>query len=584
MKVEWDFTHLYASDKDWNEDFENLKNKIDNLNHLLDDCLNTSDSLFHFILLKLECDELVEKLYCYAKRHLDVNSTLQDYKKKLEDALSLYSEIQKVNAIFENKIIQNNKVVLEYLNENQFKDYVRYFSSILRRNQHISLNEEAQANHDLIESKLKQEYQDMFQSDVSFENVNIDGENKILNRNTYNDLIINSRQSNRKLVFDTYTKAYQNCNQKLTDIYLKKLKNDITLAQKEKYPTLLSKKLFELELPDDIVDVLIKKINDHLNIMHDYVDFKKKISGLEEYHIYDTNVSLCDIPKIEYSLKETLSIIKNSLSLLGEDYIKVIDQMFQEGWVDVYPKENKRTMSFTCISYVGVPYILINYNASVSSARTLAHEIGHALHVYYSKTNNAFQNFEFSYFLTEIASKVNEILVNEYMIQCCDNEQEKIYIMNNIINGTGNSLFGQVMLTEFEHTVIHKLGKEGNLTADNLNELYMELSKKYNGMTFSYDDNLKYGWSKIPHFIMQDSYYLYQYSIGMAIANNIAYRILDKEEGIVEKYKKFLSAGNSVSVSEALSYLDINLENGIYIDQAIETLNDKIKALKKIVK
>lgn len=584
MKVEWDFTHLYASDKDWNEDFENLKNKIDNLNHLLDDCLNTSDSLFHFILLKLECDELVEKLYCYAKRHLDVNSTLQDYKKKLEDALSLYSEIQKVNAIFENKIIQNNKVVLEYLNENQFKDYVRYFSSILRRNQHISLNEEAQANHDLIESKLKQEYQDMFQSDVSFENVNIDGENKILNRNTYNDLIINSRQSNRKLVFDTYTKAYQNCNQKLTDIYLKKLKNDITLAQKEKYPTLLSKKLFELELPDDIVDVLIKKINDHLNIMHDYVDFKKKISGLEEYHIYDTNVSLCDISKIEYSLKETLSIIKNSLSLLGEDYIKVIDQMFQEGWVDVYPKENKRTMSFTCISYVGVPYVLINYNASVSSARTLAHEIGHALHVYYSKTNNAFQNFEFSYFLTEIASKVNEILVNEYMIQCCDNEQEKIYIMNNIINGIGNSLFGQVMLTEFEHTVIHKLGKEGNLTADNLNELYMELSKKYNGMTFSYDDNLKYGWSKIPHFIMQDSYYLYQYSIGMAIANNIAYRILDKEEGIVEKYKKFLSAGNSVSISEALSYLDINLENGTYIDQAIETLDNKIKTLKKIVK
>ncbi len=584
MKVEWDFTHLYASDKDWNEDFENLKNKIDNLNHLLDDCLNTSDSLFHFILLKLECDELVEKLYCYAKRHLDVNSTLKDYKKKLEDALSLYSEIQKVNAIFENKIIQNNKVVLEYLNENQFKDYVRYFSSILRRNQHISLNEEAQANHDLIESKLKQEYQDMFQSDVSFENVNIDGENKILNRNTYNDLIINSRQSNRKLVFDTYTKAYQSCNQKLTDIYLKKLKNDITLAQKEKYPTLLSKKLFELELPDDIVDVLIKKINDHLNIMHDYVDFKKKISGLEEYHVYDTNVSLCDIPKIEYSLKETLSIIKNSLSLLGEDYIKVIDQMFQEGWVDVYPKENKRTMSFTCISYVGVPYVLINYNASVSSARTLAHEIGHALHVYYSKTNNAFQNFEFSYFLTEIASKVNEILVNEYMIQCCDNEQEKIYIMNNIINGIGNSLFGQVMLTEFEHTVIHKLGKEGNLTADNLNELYMELSKKYNGMTFSYDDNLKYGWSKIPHFIMQDSYYLYQYSIGMAIANNIAYRILEKEDGIVEKYKRFLSAGNSVSVSEALSYLDINLENGIYIDQAIETLNDKIKALKKIVK
>lgn len=584
MKLSWDFTHLYLSNKDWNSDFENLKNKIDSLNNLLPDFLDTSEKLFSFISLKLECDQLVEKLYCYAKRHLDINFTLSDYKQKLENALTLYGEIQKVNTIFENKIIKNDKIVLKYLKEKQFKDYVRYFSSILRKRKHMILNEEEQGNHDSIESKLKQEYQAMFQSDISFETVNIDGENKILNRNTYNDLMINDKQSNRKLVFDTYTRAYQSCNQKITDIYLKKLKNDLALSQKENYSTLLSKKLFELELPDDIVDVLIKKINNHLSIMHDYVKFKKKISRLEEYHAYDTNISLCDIPKIKYSLEETLSIIKNSLSILGKDYVNVIDQMFQEGWVDVYPKKNKRTMSFTCISYVGVPYILINYNTSISSVRTLAHEIGHALHVYYSKANNDFQNFEFSYFLAEIASKVNEILVNEYMIQCCKNEQEKIYIMNNIISGIRNSLFGQVMLTEFEHTVMNKLSKGENLTSNDLNTLYMELIKKYNGVTFNYDDNLKYGWSKIPHFIMQDSYYLYQYSVGMAVANNIAYRILNKEDGIVEKYKKFLSAGNSVSIPEALSYLNINLENGTYIDQAIETLNNKIKALKKIVK
>ena len=318
--------------------------------------------------------------------------------------------------------------------------------------------------------------------------------------------------------------------------------------------------------------------------MHKYTKLKKIALGLKEYHIYDSSLSICKIPKIEYPLEYALNIIKNALNVLGKDYIELITKMFDEGWIDVYPKDNKRTMSFSCISYVGVPYILVNYNDSINSVRTLAHEMGHAIHTFYSKNANNFEYFEFSYFLTEIASKVNEILVNEYMIENCHDKEEKIYIINSIISSLGNSLYGQVMLTEFEDNVINMLSKNKIVDENYLNDLYMKLSKKYNGKDFTYDDNIKYGWCKIPHFIMQDTYYLYQYSIGTAIATNIAYRILMNEENIVSKYKKFLSCGNSISIKEALKYLDIDLENGEYIDYSIELLSEKMDDMSRMLK
>jgi len=345
-----------------------------------------------------------------------------------------------------------------------------------------------------------------------------------------------------------------------SEVYIKKLQNDIEQAKKENYKDFLSKNLFELELPDTIVDKLIKKVNQNLNIIHKNIKFKKKMSELDEYHMFDLGQSILNIPKIKYPLEKALEIIKSSLSILGDDYIKLIDKMFDEGWIDLYPNDNKRTMSYTCFSYNGVPYVLTNYNSSFDSVVTLAHEIGHSTHVYYSKINNEFENFDPSIFLSEIIAKVNELLVYEYVIHNCKDKEEKLYLTNEIVNRIENSLFNQTMNTEFEHNVINKLSKNEIVDSTYLNNLYMDLIRKYKrGITF--DDNLKYGWSKIPHFIMMDTYYMFQYSIGISVATNIVYRILNNEKGIVDKYKKFLSFGNSVSIKEALSYLDIDLED-----------------------
>lgn len=584
MKTNWDLTHLYKDINEYKNDYDSLLNNAEELKNRIDNFLDSEESFLNFLRLKFESELLVEKLYCYAKRHIDIDSTLNNYKEMMQEVLNIHNSIQGINNKFENILIDNEKYVNELLEDNRLKHYKRYIHLILRKKQHILDDIDSYPSYTNELNRIKDAYQTLFSANIKFEDVIIDGERKILNRNSYNDLILDKKQENRKLVFDTYTNAYIKANNDISKLYIDKLKNDIDISNKQKYHNLLNQRLFELELPNEILDSLIKTVNDNLGVMHEYTKLKKQISGLEEYHVYDSSASISAIPKIEYDLEETIKIIKNSLNILGDDYISVIDRMFNEGWVDVYPAPNKRTMSFTCISYVGVPYILINYNGSINSARTLAHEIGHTMHVYYSKNHNAFEYFEFSYFLTEIASKVNEILVNEYMFKNCKTKEEEKYILNNIISSIGNSIFGQVMLTEFEHTIINKLSNNEEVNAQILNDVYYLLSKKYNGDNFAYDENLKYGWSKIPHFIMQDTYYVYQYAIGSSIAANIAYRILNGEENLVSKYKEFLSLGSSVSIKEALEHVDINLENGTYVDDAIDVLKNKIKVMEKLYK
>lgn len=576
MKNSWDLTHLYKNDDIWFKDYAFLKKKMKNLSDELKSIQIDAKDLDYFIVLKSDCQILIEKLYCYARRHLDINYVLLNYKEMLQKALDLHNQFQIINGKFEKVVIDNSDLIKTLLKSNKLNRYTRYFNMILRRKKHLKSSATKTYISEI--SNIKDKYVQLL--NFKFNTVLIDGKEYALNRNNYNDLIINAKQENRKIIFENYTDAYKKVNDQIANLYIQKLKLDIKCAKNLNYNSLLEKCLFELELPNKILNNLIETVNSHLDIMYDYTSLRKKLTGLDEYHIYDTSVSICNIPKIKYCLKDATVLIKKSLNLFGDDYVSLIDRMFNEGWIDVFPKDNKRTMSFTCISYVGVPYVLLNFNGSINSVRTLAHEIGHAAHTYYSKERNSFLYFEFSYFLTEIVSKVNEILFNEYIFRHSKNQEEKKYVLNNIISSIGNSLFGQVMLTEFEHNVINQLENNKEINQDYLNNLYFELSKKYNGNDLEYDDDIKYGWSKIPHLIMQDTYYLYQYSIGTAVAINVAYRLLKKEEKMVSNYRNFLSLGCSVSILDALEYIGIDLTNNNYIEEAMTFLKNKIELMR----
>lgn len=575
MKTNWDLSHLYKTTDDWNNDFCILKEKMNLLNDKTQKL--SISNVKEYLKLMFEIDVLIEKLYCFAKRHLDLDSTLTFYEDMLNSALDIYNESQILHNKFENFIINNAESFSD------FGEYQRYIELIIRRKKHImNAKNDEYSNYMNVKSRVKLDYQSLLNKNLKFESIEINGKKIDINRNNYNSLITNKNQEVRKEIFTKYTEGYKNIIEDISKLYIDKLTNDILISNFEKYDNLLQKKLYELELSNEILYNLIKSVNENLYVMYDYIEFKKKASSLDKYYVYDTSISLCGMPTIEYSFEEAIEIVKNSLKILGDDYIEIIDKALIDGWIDVYPNDYKRKMSFTSISYIGVPYILLNYDKSINSVRTIAHEIGHSINVYYSKNRNNYEYFEFNDFLTEIASKVNEFLFNEYLLDKSENEEIKKYLLNNIIGSIGNSLFGQVLLTEFEHSIINKLEVGEKVDLDVLNDEYMRLSKKYNGDSFEYIDDMKYGWSKIPHFIMQDTYSLYQYSIGTAIATDIAYRILEHEDGFVQKYKNFLSLGNSVTIEEALNSIGIDLVNGNYVENAVNVLNKKLSLIKKM--
>lgn len=585
MTTEWDLKHLYNSDEEWYKDIEELKNRMEMLTKLTESFLKDYDSFKKYIKIKMQTYQLIEKLYCYPRRHLDLDATDEKHQAMFNEILKIYGDYENLNNKFENSIINNDGFVMKFLSNLELTRYKRYFDLIIGRKKHIVTEKEAGNAYEEFAkttSSLKKEYQRVFNEDVKFNSVIIDDTEEVVDRNTYNKLIMSLKQEDRKAVFDAYTEAYQSVAEQLKDLLISKYDNDIKIAKLENYSSLLEKKLYELELNPNIVETLIQKVNENLSVMHDYIDFKKRITNLNEFHIYDSSISICEASDKEYELEEAVTIIKESLKVLGDDYVALIDEMFGNGWVDVYPRDKKRTMSFSCISHCGVPYILVNYKKTIDSIRSLGHEIGHSAHTYYSKQNNDFVNWEFSLFLTEIVSKVNEILIFEYMLASCQNKEEQKYILDSMIGNIGNSLYGQILLTEFEHYVINKLEAGISLSEEELNNAYYQIYKKYNGESMMYDDNIKYGWAKIPHFIMQETYYMYQYAVGIAVATDIASKILSKDAEYIKKYRNFLALGNSVSIEEALKTIDINLQDSQYIENAINVMQNNIKRIKKL--
>ena len=403
----------------------------------------------------------------------------------------------------------------------------------------------------------------------------------LLTKKLYQELMLSKKVEIRKEAYTVYNEAYQKIQNTLAVLLNKKYEIEFKQAQAQKFSSILLQKMFFDELPENTIENLMKITNQNLWIFRKFSELKKQVLSLSELHMYDTSLPLGTVSKMKIELPQAVEYAKESLNILGDDYIKRIDEAFKEGWIDVYPKKNKRKMTFSCISYCGVPYASLNYHDNLISARNLVHELGHSIHTSYAK-EQGYPYFEYSLFIAEVVAKVNEILFNEYMLTQNLPKEEKVYLLTDIVSSLGNSLFNQMLLTEFEDAIIKEKEKNQTLTSDTINQIYLEIFNKYNQKSVILDDMVKYSWTKIPHLFMNRSYYLYQYTIGTALAINIAHKL--KNENLQQKYVEFLKIGNTKSIIESLKILNINLENEEYIKSAYNYINEQIERLSKILK
>ncbi|MCI9233667.1 MAG: oligoendopeptidase F family protein [Bacilli bacterium] len=569
----WDLGYLCESKEKWQELGTKLSKRIEELkNHFSK--METANDIKDFIEIKIEMEQLIEQIYCYPKRLLDLNSQDEEAKTMFHKALSYYEETEKANVLFKKIILENSELVNEFLSK--FPYFKRYIELIYQMGDHQVQNEEAYVALQKQLEVLQDIYRSLVRGDMVFR-ASETGE--IVTEAMLSKLSHSKNVEERKRAFEITMDAYKNISNTLATIYENKILTEEKIARQKGFTSHLEARLYEDTLPDSIISSFITAVRNHLEIEHQFIQYKKDTLRLQEFHLYDMSETVFSNDVKKFSLEEAIEILKQSFGILGEEYIKRLEEGFFNGWIDLEPSKTKRKDSFSCITYSGVPYTMLQYHGDMNSLRVLAHETGHMVHTSFAKENK-FEYFEYSLFLAEIASKVHEILLYHYLIEKSESKEETCYLVEQMLSNFCTSLFSQSMLTEFELEVRKKLQNQESIQAKMLQSLYLSLANTYYGEAFTSDEYVGMNFAKIPHFYLYPSYYVWQYGVGISIAHKIAADLIGDKNNMRKNYLEFLKAGNRFNVIDSLKLVGIDLENGNYIEEACDFMKEKMKVLK----
>ena len=413
-------------------------------------------------------------------------------------------------------------------------------------------------------------------ADVHFGSIIDESGNKVeLTNATYVKYMQSQQRSVRKEAFECLYKEYEQHINTLAACFYGNVKQAVFNAEARKYESTLHMYLSDSFIPVAVYKNLINTVDDNLNLMHRYVDIRKKALGVDELHFYDIYAPMVADYEWKVTYDEARQMVLEALAPMGEEYVAKVKEGFETGWVDVYENKGKRTGAFSWGAYGTHPYVFLNFSGTLDDVFTIIHEMGHAMHTYYSNSNQPYIYAGYKIFVAEVASTCNEALLMNYLLESCKNDKDdkrRKYLLNHYFEQFKGTLFRQTMFAEFEMTA-HKMVEEGNvLTADNLCDVYRKLNEKYFGSECVIDDEIAYEWARIPHFYTP--FYVYQYATGYSAAIAIAAGILKGDKAIKEGYKKFLSGGSSLHPIDLLKLCGIDMEKPDVVQSALDVFKE----------
>ena len=418
-------------------------------------------------------------------------------------------------------------------------------------------------------------------ADMSFGEIfGEDGESFELTHGNYIHAMESSDRTLRKNAFEAMYKQYKDHINTITAIYNTNVKADCTKASIRKYESARQAELYGHDIPELVYDNLISVVHEYLPVLHKYTEIRKKILGVNELKMYDIYTPLVDVPNNKISFDEAVETMKTALSVLGDDYIETVDQGINDRWIDIYENKGKTSGAYSFGSYDSNPFILLNYGDKLQDVLTLVHEMGHSMHSYYTRKNQPPVYGDYSIFVAEVASTVNESLLLNYLLENENDKTSKMYILNKFIEEFRATVFRQTMFAEFENWTHKYVEEGGSLTAERLCEEYEKLNSMYFGDALSKDDYIKYEWARIPHFYR--SFYVYQYATGFSAATAISKKILKEGEKAVKDYRRFLTLGSSMFPVDELKVAGVDMSKPEPIRDAMEmfkTLVDEFEAM-----
>ena len=575
----WDIESVYKNSDDYNKDYNVVKDNIDKLRNIQNTFLNNSTSFKEFLLIDSKTSRLIAKLYTYAARKYDEDTGNSIYQELYGKINNLYQSYSEATSFVVPMILEQDKdTIIGYLDkEQELSSFRHQILDVLRYKEHTLSKEE---EHIITAfSKVLDSSSDtadfLMDTDMKFGTIkDEEGMEVELTSSNYSTFLSSKNRDVRKEAFINYHKVYGNFKNTLTSTLASTCEALSVSSKLKKYNSSMEASLFNDFIPTKLYNNLIKVVHDNLPSLYKYFDIKKKILGIDEFHLYDGYVSTVKNISKKYSFEEGEKLVKDALSVLGDEYSRELDRAFKEGYIDKYPNLNKRSGAYSSGSYDTKPFVLLNYVGEYNDVSTLAHELGHSMHTYFSNHYNDYEKSSYPIFLAEIASTVNELLLSYYMEDNANTKDEKLFILNERLDLFKATIFRQTMFAEFEK-YIHELTDKGEvLTSDGICNYYYELNKLYFGSNVVVDDEVRYECLRIPHFYTP--FYVYKYATGLSIASYIVKNILNNTPNFKEKYLEFLKSGGRDYPLEVLKIIDIDLTDTKVFDEAMEMFKETL--------
>ncbi|KYG32416.1 oligoendopeptidase F [Alkalihalobacillus trypoxylicola] len=582
----WDLEDIFETDELWEQEYQEIKEKMPELQQYKGKLSQSAQVLYEALEAEHQLSEKLGKLYTYAHMRYDQDTTNSFYQGLDDRVKSLAAQFGQIVSYIVPELLSIEEEKLErFIQEHEgLSLYKQMLDELNEQRAHVLSEAEeallAQASE--VTSSASNTFGMLNNADLKFPVIKDEnGEDVQITHGRYIRFLESSDRNVRKEAFQSVYKTYGSYQNTFASTLSGQVKRNTFYSKVRKYESARQAALSKNHIPEVVYDQLVETINEHLHLLHRYVKLRKKVLGLDELHVYDLYTPLIKDVKMEIPYEEAQQLVLKGVEPLGEEYVSVLKDGFSKRWVDVEENEGKRSGAYSSGAYGTMPYILMNWQNNIDNTFTLAHEFGHSLHSYYTRNHQPYVYGNYTIFVAEVASTLNEALLNDYLVKNTKDEKQKLYLLNHFLEGFRGTVFRQTMFAEFEQLIHEKSASGEALTPDLLTSLYYDLNKKYFGDDIEMDQEIGLEWARIPHFYY--NFYVYQYATGYSAATALSKQILEEGQPAVDRYLDFLKAGSSQSPIEVLKKAGVDMTSSEPIKQALKVFEEALNEMEQLI-
>ncbi|HCR3923469.1 TPA: oligoendopeptidase F [Enterococcus faecium] len=582
----WDLTKIFSSDQEFDEKYLELSEELKQSEKHKGTLDQGASQFLNAIEFVLRVYRQTEVIYVYAHLKNDQDTGNTDYQALYARASSLFSKVSEAVSWFEPEILQlSDDQIWQYFKEEpKLEVYRHYIQQIVDNRAHVLSAEQESllAGAGEIFDASSDTFAVLNNADLVFPT--IEGENGEivqLSHGVYGQLLESTDRRVREAAFKGLYSVYEQFRNTFASTLGTHIKGHNFKAKVRNYSSAREASLSNNHIPESVYDTLVDVVNKHLPLLHRYMELRKRLLEVEKLHMYDLYTPVLGEAPITFTYEEAKEKALEALKPMGEEYMAIVEKAFSERWIDVVENKGKRSGAYSSGSYDTNSYILLNWHDTLDQLFTLVHEMGHSVHSYFTRSNQPYVYGDYSIFLAEIASTTNENILTEYLLETEKDPRVRAYVLNHYLDGFKGTVFRQTQFAEFEHFMHTEDEKGVPLTSEYLSDSYGKLNAKYYGPAVEEDPEIKFEWSRIPHFYY--NYYVFQYSTGFSAASALAKKILNQEPEALENYLAYLKAGNSDYPVEVMKKAGVDMTQAAYIEDAMSMFEQRLNELEELI-